>query len=119
MHEAAAAALEALRLAHAIRDRQGTVYTLGAVARVLALLGHGAAAGRLWGGIEAEVARRGRVGQWELEAAALREEVAGIAGPAFEAGVVAGRALSLDDTIAEAQELGRAHALVGGSTSDA
>ena len=52
-------------------------------------------AGRLWGAIEAE-AERGRIGQWEEgERDEYADHLLPVAGPEFDRGVAAGRALTL------------------------
>jgi hypothetical protein len=72
------------------------------LSREAASRGLGTRAGRLWGGLEAEVDRGGPVGQWEGNEAAERGRVAARAGLAFEAGVVEGRLLTLDAVTREA-----------------
>ena len=60
------AAREALRLARDMNDRQGTIWGLALLARHATDTGRRRRAGRIWGGLEAEVQRGGPVGQWEL-----------------------------------------------------
>lgn len=103
LDDAGPAAREALRLAVQIADRQTTVFALASIAREAAARGRGHHAGRIWGGLEAEVERGGPVGQWELERDAIREQVASMAGADFEPGIATGRALTLDEVIAEAR----------------
>ena len=102
LDDAGAASLEALALSRDIGHRQSVVYSLSLLAREAASRGLGTRAGRLWGGLEAEVDRGGPVGQWEGEQQGERGRVAALAGLAFEAGVVEGRQLSLEAVIAEA-----------------
>ena len=102
LDDVGAASREALALSRDIGHRQSIVYALSLLAREAASRGLGTRAGRLWGGLEAEVDRGGPVGQWEGEQGAERGRVATVAGLAFEVGVVEGRQLSLDGVIAEA-----------------
>jgi predicted ATPase len=102
LDDARAASREALGLSRDIGNRQSIVWSLSLLAREAAVRGLGIRAGRLWGGLEAEVDRGGPVGQWEGEQAAERGLVAASAGLAFEAGVVEGRQLSLEAVVAEA-----------------
>lgn len=96
------AAREALRKAMTIEDRRLIIYGLWLLAQDAATAGLGHRAGRIWGGIEAEVARGGPVGQWEVEAESLRTQVEDTAGAGFEAAVAEGRSLSLDAVVDEA-----------------
>ena len=91
----------ALRRAHEIGDRQMTIYLLALAARFAAERGEADHAGRLWGAVETEEGH-GPVGQWETERAAYAAPVLGAADAAFERGRAAGRALSLDEAVAEA-----------------
>jgi hypothetical protein len=100
--DARPAAREALRLSTKIADRQNTIWTLSVLARESAAQGLGHRAGRIWGGLEAEVERGGPVGQWELEQDAIREQVVALAGDAFHDGAAEGWSLSLEDVVAEA-----------------
>ena len=102
LDDVGAASREALTLSRDIGSRQLIVYSLSLLAREAALRGLGIRAGRLWGGLEAEVDRGGPVGQWEGEQGVERGRVAALAGLAFEAGVVEGRQLSLDAVTQEA-----------------
>jgi predicted ATPase/DNA-binding SARP family transcriptional activator len=102
LDDVGAASREALALSRDIGNRQSVVYSLSLLAREAASRGMGKRAGRLWGGLEAEVDRGGPVGQWEGEQQAERGRVAALAGLAFEAGVVEGRQLSLDAAAREA-----------------
>ncbi|HET9852771.1 MAG TPA: BTAD domain-containing putative transcriptional regulator, partial [Candidatus Limnocylindrales bacterium] len=101
--DAGAPALEALRLAQQIEDRQTIVWSLAVLAQVAAASGAQQLAGRLWGGLEAEVERGGHVGQWEGEEATYRERVLALAGDGFDAGVAKGRSMSLGEVLAEAE----------------
>jgi hypothetical protein len=104
LEDAGPAARSALRLAHEIEDRQSLalVWSLADLARLAAASGEHLLAGRLWGGLEAEVERGGPVGQWEGEADAYRALASKDAGAAFAAGVEAGRGLALADVVTEA-----------------
>ncbi len=102
-HELAVqAGRDGLVLARAIEIRPSVIWGLAILARVAAEAGDFRRAGRLWGGLEAEVVRGGPVGQWEHESEARRAHVAALGGQAFEAGVVEGRGLALDAIIDEA-----------------
>ena len=102
LDEGHGAAREALLLARAIGDRQSIVFNVAMLAHHAALTGHGRRAGRLWGGIQAEVERGRPMGQWELEQEAIRAKVATRAGPDFSAGVGPGRSLALEELLEEA-----------------
>ena len=102
LDDVGAASREALKLSRDIGHRQSIVYSLALLAREAASRGLGIRAGRLWGGLEAEVDRSGPVGQWEGEQLAERGRTAALAGLAFEAGVVEGRQLSLNAVTQEA-----------------
>ena len=99
---ARASAREALRLSIRIVDRLTTVWALSVLAREAAARGLGHRAGRIWGGLEAEVERGSPIGQWELERDTARARIAAIAGEDFEPGVAAGRSLSFDEVVREA-----------------
>lgn len=102
LDDVGAASREALTLSREIGHRQSVIYALGLLSRDAASRGQGLRAGRLWGGLEAELDRGGPVGQWDIEHEAERERVAAQAGPAFDAGVTEGRRLSLDGVTQEA-----------------
>ena len=85
---------EGLRLARELVDRATSINALGLLARFAAEDGDVERAGRLWGAIEAEVAR-GPVGLWQHEDERLTEAVLARADERFEA--AAGR-LSLCST---------------------
>jgi predicted ATPase/DNA-binding SARP family transcriptional activator len=95
------AAREALRWSRSIADRQSTVYAMALLALEASATGRHDRAGRLWGGIQAEVDRGGPLGQWELEQESIRGKLEA-GGDVFAAAVPAGRAMSLDDAVAEA-----------------
>jgi tetratricopeptide (TPR) repeat protein len=99
--EAASAALEALRIADAIGDRQGRVYALGIYAAALARLGEAARAGRFWGAVEAEEARA-RVGQWEDFREPFTAHVFANVDETFEQARAGGRLLTLAEAVGEA-----------------
>jgi predicted ATPase/DNA-binding SARP family transcriptional activator len=94
-------AREALRWSRDIGDRQSIVYGLASLAWEATAAGRHDRAGRLWGGLQAEVERGGPVGQWELEEEVLRAQV-DLGSEAFRTAVAAGRALSLDQVVEEA-----------------
>jgi tetratricopeptide (TPR) repeat protein len=102
IEDAGEAARRALGVAHRLEDRQATVYGLALLARHAAETGLGRRAGRIWGGLEAEVDRSGPLGQWEMERDTYRERIVTPAGDAFEAGVAEGRSLSLESVVDEA-----------------
>jgi predicted ATPase/DNA-binding SARP family transcriptional activator len=104
LDEAGRAAREALRLARKIDDRQSIVLLLAILSVESAARGLGHRAGRLWGGLAAEVERGGPVGQWEALQDRVREQAAAKAGADFQPGVAEGRALSIDEVVAEAFE---------------
>jgi tetratricopeptide (TPR) repeat protein len=94
-------ARDGLALARKIGSRQSMVYGVALLAREAAASGQPARAGRLWGGLEAEV-ERGVVGQWEAAHDAFRAQVATLAGPGFHTGVAEGRGLGFDQVLEEA-----------------
>jgi hypothetical protein len=102
--DAEAKARESLLVAHGQRNRAGRVFALGLLACVAAERGELERAGRLWGAIEHEDAGA-PLGGWRWHRAACEARIRSAAGPEFERGSAAGRALSLD----EAAE----HALAG------
>jgi predicted ATPase len=87
-----------LRLSHTTRDRLQTVVSLARMAGIAAKRQESTRAGRLWGGIEAEEAR-GPLGFWEQRREELAAPVLAVSGPEFERGRVAGRRLTLDETV--------------------
>jgi hypothetical protein len=99
------AAREALRWSRGIADRQATIYGVATLAWEATASGRHERAGRLWGGLTAEVDRAGPVGQWELEEDSLRARV-DPGDDAFRIGVAAGRSLSLDQVVEEALSAG-------------
>ena len=102
LDDAGPAARQALRLSITIADRQTTVFALASLAREAAARGRRRRAGRIWGGIEAEVERGGPVGQWELERDGILAKVAAHADGDFRAGMAEGVGLSLDLVAVEA-----------------
>jgi tetratricopeptide (TPR) repeat protein len=89
---------EGLHLARELVDRSSSINALGLLARFAAEDGDVERAGRLWGAIEAEVAR-GPVGLWRHEEQRLTEVVLARADESFEAARSDGRSLSLDEAI--------------------
>jgi hypothetical protein len=89
---------EGLRLARELVDRSSSINALGLLARFAAEDGDVERAGRLWGAIEAELAR-GPVGLWRHEEQRLTEVVLARADESFEAARSDGRSLSLDEAI--------------------
>ena len=87
-----------LTAAHAIGDRQHTIYALALLAWAAATAGDPERAGRLWGGIEGET-ERGAIGQWEAEREEYALYVESVFGPEFDRGVADGRAMMLDQTV--------------------
>jgi predicted ATPase/DNA-binding SARP family transcriptional activator len=101
VEDAGPPARDGLALAREIGSRQSMVHGVGLLAREAAAKGRPERAGRMWGGLEAEVERR-VVGQWESEHDARRAQVAGLAGPGFHAAVAEGRHLAFDAVVEEA-----------------
>jgi hypothetical protein len=79
-------------------DRQSTAYCLFLLAWEAAIAGDHDRAGRIWGGLTAEVDRGGPLGQWEAEEDEARGMVA-IGGDAFDVAARRGRSLSLDEVV--------------------
>jgi len=88
-----------LRLAVGIGDRQSTVWFLSHTAWLSALGKQRERAGRMWGAIEAEE-KRGRIGQWEDQRDDYAKNLAGVAGPEFEAARLEGHGMTLDEAVA-------------------
>jgi predicted ATPase/DNA-binding SARP family transcriptional activator len=99
--EATAGARQALRLSRRIGDRQLTVYALAYLACVAAEDGDVHQAGRLWGAVEAEEARR-PLGAWEGEREQYAARVLAHADAHLEQGLREGRKLPLQAAIEEA-----------------
>jgi tetratricopeptide (TPR) repeat protein len=98
--EASMPARRGLEIAHAIGDRQGLVEGLALFAWQAATAALPERAGRLWGAIDAEEERGGRVGQWEEEyRPEVEEHLRVVAGAEFEAARTAGRAMSRDEAV--------------------
>jgi predicted ATPase/class 3 adenylate cyclase len=89
---------EALPDTLAIGERQSLLTGLADLARIAAKTGRPHLAGTLWGAIETEEAR-GPVGQWESERPEYEAAVLAAAGPDFDRGRAAGRALTLDEVV--------------------
>jgi predicted ATPase/DNA-binding SARP family transcriptional activator len=99
--EAARRARQALGLSQRIGDRQLSVYALAYLARVAAEDGDAHRAGRLWGAVEAEEARR-PLGAWEGEREQYAARVLAHADAHLEQGLREGRELPLQAAIEEA-----------------
>jgi predicted ATPase len=98
MQKAEERAREGLRVAIAMGDRTGAVFSVATLAQNSTAAGELELAGRLWGALEAE-AERAPVGSWER----LRDEAAWTIvrdDPEFEHGRREGRRLSLDEAVA-------------------
>jgi predicted ATPase/class 3 adenylate cyclase len=95
-------AREGLRLAHSLFDRAFTVFGLALLALFAAGSDH-ERAGRLWGAIEAEVARK-PIGLWAHEEQRFADAILPLAGPTFEDARASGRTLPLDEAVAYALE---------------
>jgi tetratricopeptide (TPR) repeat protein len=89
---------EALPQTRDIGERQFLLFGLAQLAQVAAQTGRSERAGMLWGAAETEEAR-GPVGQWEAEREEYATAVLAAAGPDFERGRAAGRALTLDEAV--------------------
>jgi tetratricopeptide (TPR) repeat protein len=96
---AAEPARKALRIAHAIQDRQNTVYALTLLAWLASKNGQPVRSGRLWGAVEAE-AQRGPIGQWERERDEYARHVTQ-ATAAFERARRKGQQLTLEQAVKE------------------
>jgi predicted ATPase/DNA-binding SARP family transcriptional activator len=101
LDEAATRARQTLRLSRRIGDRQLSVYALAYLACVAAEDGDAQQAGRLWGAVEAEEARR-PLGAWENEREQYAARVLAHADAHLEQGLREGRELPLQAAIEEA-----------------
>jgi len=101
LEEAATRARQVLRLSQRIGDRQLSVYALAYLACVAAEDGDAHRAGRLWGAVEAEEARR-PLGAWEGEREQYAARVLAHADAPLEQGLREGRELLLQAAIEEA-----------------
>jgi len=101
LDEAATHARQTLRLSRRIGDRQLSVYALAYLACVAAEDGDAHQAGRLWGALEAEEARR-PLGAWEGEREQYAARVLAHAHAHLEEGLREGRELPLQAAIEEA-----------------
>jgi tetratricopeptide (TPR) repeat protein len=99
--EAATRARQALRLSQRIGDRQLSVYVLAFLACAAADNEDAHRAGRLWGAVEAEEARR-PLGAWEGEREQYAARVLAHADAHLEQGMREGRELPLQAAIEEA-----------------
>jgi predicted ATPase/class 3 adenylate cyclase len=98
MDEAERCMREVLAEARVIGERQFLLFGLAQLAWVAAKTGRPERAGTLWGAVETEERRR-PVGQWEREREEFATAVLAAAGPDFEQGRAAGRALTLDEVV--------------------
>ena len=96
---AAEPARKALRIAHAIHDRQNVVYALTLLAWLASKNGQPLRSGRLWGAVEAE-AQRGPIGQWESDRDDYARRVTQ-ATAAFERARRKGQQLTLEQAVKE------------------
>jgi predicted ATPase/DNA-binding SARP family transcriptional activator len=101
LDEAATRARQALRLSRRIGDRQQSVYALAYLACVAAEGGDMHQAGRLWGAVEAEEARRPH-GAWEGDRDQYAARVLAHADAHLDQGLREGRELPLQAAIEEA-----------------
>jgi predicted ATPase/DNA-binding SARP family transcriptional activator len=101
LDEAATRARQTLHLSRRIGDRQLSVYALAYVACVAAEDGDVHQAGRLWGAVEAEEARR-PLGAWEGDREQYAARVLAHADAHLEQGLREGRELPLQAAIEEA-----------------
>jgi predicted ATPase len=97
----------ALALARALDDRLLTATMLALLATAARSRGDAERSGRLWGAVEAE-GERGSFGWQQAEIDAIRQQVLADGTPELEAGIEAGRRLSLDEAIDYALETGDA-----------
>ncbi|MDX6509778.1 MAG: hypothetical protein QOG81_1530, partial [Gaiellaceae bacterium] len=97
--DAESLAREALRLLHALGDRQNTIISLADFVNTKAAAGELEPAGVLWGAIEAEE-RRGPVGVWEQQ----KHEIADVLPPLPPDALRRGRTLTLDEAVTYALE---------------
>ena len=96
------AAQKALQLARQTGGRGDTIFSIGFLAVEAAARGHARRAGRLWGGLQAEVERGPVIEQWAATADAFRAKVAAVAGEELDEGIARGGELSLDEVVEEA-----------------
>jgi predicted ATPase/class 3 adenylate cyclase len=94
-------ARDSLELADELGDRSGRVFGVGLLAAVAAESGKPERAGRLWGAIEEDRALA-PLGGWERHRTDCSARIEDVAGSDFEAGLVAGRKLELEDAVGEA-----------------
>jgi predicted ATPase/class 3 adenylate cyclase len=92
---------EGLAVLLPLRDRQLLVYGLALLAALAADAGETGRAGLYWGAIEAEE-QRGVIGQWESEREQYERTVLAHADAKLEAGLGAGRRLSLENAVERA-----------------
>jgi predicted ATPase/class 3 adenylate cyclase len=100
LDEANEDAAAALALSHRINDRRVTVVLLAGLAEIAARLGEGERAGRLWGAVEAELARA-PLGSAEKDLDEMSARIVPEIDREFEHGREAGARLTLDEAVAE------------------
>ena len=93
----------AIALSGELGERIGAIFACANLARIAAIRGDAAYAGRLWGAIEAEEAA-GPIGQWEAQRGEVEEAVMRASGAAFEQGRAEGRFLTLAQAAGVAEE---------------
>jgi predicted ATPase len=103
LDEGEAHARESLALADRLRDRPGRIFGVGLLARAAAERGLPERAGLMWGAIEDDDAVA-PLGGWRRHRQTCESRIRELAGPEFERGRAAGRALTLDDAVAIALE---------------
>jgi predicted ATPase/class 3 adenylate cyclase len=101
--EGEARARESLLIAERLRDRPGSIFCVGILARVAAERGEPERAGRLWGAVEDEQSEA-PLGGWRRHRESCEARIRELAGPAFERGRADGRRLTLDDAVSIALE---------------
>jgi predicted ATPase len=94
-------ARESLVLTEHLHDRSGQVFGLGLLACVAAARREHRRAGRLWGAIESRTAFA-PLGGWARHRDECAARMLDAVGAEFEAGLVAGRSLELDEAVEEA-----------------
>ena len=106
VEDAEAQARESLAVADRLRDRSGRVFGVGLLSSVAAERTELERAGRLWGAIENENAFA-PLGGWQRHRDTCGARIRELANASFDAGLVAGRGLELDDAVDEALDRSR------------